>query len=327
MAKGANQIKRKTIEYIRKEVYNLSPMTQVISTDYVNNRTNMLFKCGCGKEFLKTWDCIQTKKSCVCVSCGHKQGWRKHRFIDSYENDLYADFKSHGFNPLGAAKLKKDKILCENKDGYRGFISWENSCLGKTFSVFSVKLNEQNLLYNLNLYAENNGLKTKVLKYSLQKGCSAYTIILCQCECGEIFSTNIGNFTTQNKCRCDKCTGTMSNMEWLVNKEILKYLDNSQVEKQKRFEDCRSPLNYPLPYDFYIPHLNLLIEVDGEQHFKPSKFKNETDVQAKENLEKRIKYDKIKDEYARSNSIQLIRIGYKNIKNSEYQNIIKQIFN
>jgi len=73
---------------------------------------------------------------------------------------------------------------------------------------------------------------------------------------------------------------------------------------QHSFTDCRGDC-YPLSFDFYIPSLNLLIEYDGEQHFK-----HVTGWHSKKEFEKQQRYDKIKNEYALSRGIKLLRIRF-----------------
>ena len=94
-------------------------------------------------------------------------------------------------------------------------------------------------------------------------------------------------------------------------KEIEKYLIENDIkyESEKTFNDCLSPKNNKLPFDFYLQDYNLIIEFDGQHHFKPIWSNFET-----------IKlHDKIKNEYCRNNKIELIRISYLE------QNNLKQI--
>lgn len=85
-------------------------------------------------------------------------------------------------------------------------------------------------------------------------------------------------------------------------KAILSKLD-VKYESQKRFTECKYKLL--LPFDFYLPLYNVLIEYDGEQHFKPRKQFGgiEAFKIAKNN-------DNIKTEYAAKNNIPLLRIPY-----------------
>ena len=80
-------------------------------------------------------------------------------------------------------------------------------------------------------------------------------------------------------------------------------------ERQKKFDDCRNVFNKKvcrkLPFDFYIPLLNCLIEYDGEQHFRPvSKFGGE------EGFKKLRQRDELKNQYCEEKGIKLIRIPY-----------------
>lgn len=56
-------------------------------------------------------------------------------------------------------------------------------------------------------------------------------------------------------------------------------------------------------YDIYIPSLKLIIEPDGEQHFKDMAFCND-------NLEDRVKRDNIKNDFCYNNNIPILRIPY-----------------
>lgn len=72
---------------------------------------------------------------------------------------------------------------------------------------------------------------------------------------------------------------------------------------QHRFKDCID--TRPLPFDFYLPELNICIEYDGEQHFNPIEAFGGTNK-----LLERQKKDKIKDNYCKNNKITLLRIKY-----------------
>lgn len=74
-------------------------------------------------------------------------------------------------------------------------------------------------------------------------------------------------------------------------------------EEQVRFDDCR--YKKPLPFDFYLPTMNTLIEFDGEQHDRP--VDRWGGVEAFKIQSKR---DKIKDNYCTKKQIELIRIKY-----------------
>lgn len=83
-------------------------------------------------------------------------------------------------------------------------------------------------------------------------------------------------------------------------------------EKEKNFEDCINPeTNWKLRYDFYLPDYNRLIEFDGIQHFSYTN----SGWNTKEYYDKAQQRDKIKNEYALNNNIDLIRIPYTEVNN------------
>ena len=91
---------------------------------------------------------------------------------------------------------------------------------------------------------------------------------------------------------------------------------NIRFEREKTFSDLRGGR---FRYDFYLPAYNVLIEIDGEQHFKQvTKFqKNKSDfLKQQEN-------DRRKNSYALANNITLIRIPYWEL---EHLQTIKDIF-
>ena len=88
-------------------------------------------------------------------------------------------------------------------------------------------------------------------------------------------------------------------------KEIRNYLKNNNIvfESQKKFNNCRN--KNPLPFDFYLPLLNICIEYDGIQHYKSNTF-----FGGEKGLKQRQINDKIKTQYCKDNDIRLLRIKY-----------------
>ena len=79
-------------------------------------------------------------------------------------------------------------------------------------------------------------------------------------------------------------------------------------KREKTFEGCFVEKNgkcFKLRYDFYLPEKNILIEYDGIGHYKPvDRFGGQ------EGLATRRMYDFIKDKFAESQNMKLIRIPY-----------------
>jgi len=86
------------------------------------------------------------------------------------------------------------------------------------------------------------------------------------------------------------------------------YLSNKNIkfETQKTFSDLK--FIRLLKFDFYLIDHNILIEYDGEQHFRPVDYFG--GEEAFNNLQLK---DKIKNEYCKVNNIPLLRIKYSDV--------------
>ena len=112
-------------------------------------------------------------------------------------------------------------------------------------------------------------------------------------------------------CGCSKCNKNKG------EDIIRKFLTDRKIEfeEQKSFEDCRY-IN-KLRFDFYLPKYNLCIESDGIPHFEKVNWNGKmTNAEMEENLKLNQLRDKIKNDYCKNNSINLLRIRYdEDIKN------------
>ena len=84
---------------------------------------------------------------------------------------------------------------------------------------------------------------------------------------------------------------------------------NIEFESEFEFENCKH-IN-KLPFDFYISKYNILIEYDGEHHFKEIKH------YPKKHFKCTLRNDSIKNNYAFKNKIPLLRIPYTDYDNIE----------
>lgn len=91
---------------------------------------------------------------------------------------------------------------------------------------------------------------------------------------------------------------------------VISFLDelNIPYKREFKFSNCRGKKR-PLPFDFclnYDKNNKMLIEIDGERHYK--KYFSEL-----------IEYDKIKDGYCKHHNIPLLRIPYWEFKTEKYK--------
>ena len=94
---------------------------------------------------------------------------------------------------------------------------------------------------------------------------------------------------------------------------VAKFLRENNIDfiPQKEFNECRGKKR-KLPFDFYLPDYDLLIEIQGEQHYKDKWGR----------LIERQKLDKIKREYAQK-SHKFIEIKYNEDEIEVLKNIIR----
>jgi hypothetical protein len=92
-------------------------------------------------------------------------------------------------------------------------------------------------------------------------------------------------------------------------KRIYNYLmkKNIEFECEKTFDGCKNIM--PLRFDFYLPSYNLLIEFDGEQHFKIGNFADTLEENERK-FKNCKKNDEIKTKYCQDNDITLLRLHY-----------------
>ena len=87
---------------------------------------------------------------------------------------------------------------------------------------------------------------------------------------------------------------------------------------QYSLNQCRDVL--PLPFDFFLPEYKLLVEIDGEGHYRPCHFNQIGYDKARETFIITKKHDKIKDDYCANNNLTLLRIPYTMFdKDNTYQ--------
>lgn len=275
----------------------------------------------CGHIFERSWvKFIQKNVSKnYCPSCNRKiNPNRKLLDIDKY----YKLFEKYDYKILenlkdGKKRKNDTKILVEDKNGYKGYLTYANLQSRKDDCKFSPfhKTNKWSC-NNIKLYFENNNINTKLVSEQYNGIDVPLKFV---CECGEEFQRIFPQFRTPYKCQ--KCLNSISNYEMLVE-NFLKH-NNIYYIKQKRFKDCKDKRE--LPFDFYIPKLNVCIEVQGEQHYMAIVFGNYDIEKAQYFLEEQKRRDEIKRNYCIKNKIPLIELKYDVIKDGRYKDILNKL--
>lgn len=259
----------------------------LILSDYVNERTKVQLKCKkCGCEFSAVPGSLFMGHG--CPRCGGREKKSQETYIAQMK-EIHPDIEV-----LGEYKGNKIKValLCK-KCGNK----WESSpnaslrgtgcpyCSGlmrKTTKQFAEELSK--VQPNITVLGEYKNNRTPVK---------------CRCnKCGNIFYGHPKQMLYHGY-GCSACSASVG------EKMIKEWLDGHDVEYrcQYTFKDCRD--EHVLPFDFYIPDKNMIIEFDGKQHYEPNEF-----FGGKEAFDKLRLHDNIKDKYCTDNNINILRIPY-----------------
>jgi very-short-patch-repair endonuclease len=103
---------------------------------------------------------------------------------------------------------------------------------------------------------------------------------------------------------CCKYKGEMFITNWFLKNG---FIPNKDFIAQSKFQDLKD--KYKLSYDFLFVSKRILIEFNGEQHYKPVKA---FDVN---NYPIQVKHDNIKKKYAEENGYRLLEIPYTELSN------------
>lgn len=139
-------------------------------------------------------------------------------------------------------------------------------------------------------------------------------VLIKHIECGNEWMATPSKIVHLNR-GCPECK--LSHGEEFIRK----YLKNNNIEyeKEKRFDDCRNVL--PLPFDFYLPKHNTVIEYHGRQHYKNIEF-----FGGEQGFNQRKINDKTKRDYCIEKGIKYVELDYKLNNYKKVENKLKEVF-
>lgn len=284
--------------------------TEIIKDSYKGGSFLATFKCGrCGKEFSGLIGNVLKYKYKICSDCVREiQGTK----LQNYK-DICDEVSSYGYKLLTKTwEGNHSKIDVEDKFGYKGRTKIETLRTGGDITRYAIY--NPYTLDNIRLYCKKENLDCTIPN---QKFLGCENKIKVKCSCGKIFKINIFNLINGKRTKCDSCNKKL----YSKNEEIIKYYleqNNIKYIRQYKFIDCK--YKNMLPFDFYLPNKNILIEVQGEQHFKPIKY-----FGGEKAFQETQKRDKIKFNYCKNKNIKLIYINYSDIKSLKYKEILSNL--
>ena len=198
---------------------------------------------------------------------------------------------------------------CQCECGNLRIVSGTNLRTGKVTSCYNcnkqVKLIQYKGLGPIKDHTNERFGSLVVLELTDKRTPSGKAIWKCQCDCGNICYIDSNSLVSHNttSCGCQK----KSVGEEIIMK-ILKQ-NNIKYQRQYSFDDCISPKNSKLLFDFAIfdnnNNLKYIIEYDGIQHFKSIDY-----FGGEQEFNYRKLCDNIKNDYCNQHNISIIRIPY-----------------
>jgi hypothetical protein len=288
---------------------------------YMGSKSPLEFLCPIYKEiFYMPWGSIYNS-GCGCSVCSGRVVSDKNRL-----STLYSSIAKEWHPALNGDKKPQDfshgshiRVWWKcSKCGYEWKTDIKHRKEGRGCPACSLQVvTDRNRLSitNPELITEWHPTKNGSLSvYDVSHGSTKKVWWKCS-ECGRewkavIYSRSIGN-------GCSRCTKSRG------EKRISKFLEDKNIFyiSDYRFDDCKNIKR--LPFDFYFPNNNLIIEYQGLQHYAPVDFAGKGNLWAEENSNYTQKNDIIKKEYCKENNIELLEISYKDFDNIE--NILSKI--
>jgi hypothetical protein len=170
---------------------------------------------------------------------------------------------------------------------------------------------------NQKLYEEWDYENNKIDPEHYTIGSSKKVWWICK-KCGHKWKASINNRSHGSGCnRCNSSKGENKLISYFVK-------NNIEYIVQKRFKECKNKLT--LPFDFYLPQYNLLIEYQGIQHYEIITACNwyKTKQEKEKVLKLSKKKDKIKRDFCKSKKIRLLAIPYTYY--DKIENILNKFF-
>lgn len=278
---------------------------------YVNMDTKVLVKCSIDGY---TWSADPRKlmRGCRCSVCLNRTVMVGVNDIATTRPDLikYFKHKEDAYKYTSGSEKYVDVICpeCGYKDNIRisnlsrfGFSC--NGCYEKKYGHKRVPYGYWNK-NTMQKYLEENYHDYKLLDVQIPSddNCKYLkALIKCPNENHQPYWSYWKNIISGYTCLLCHIEDSMSKGERAAESIFQKY--NYVYEPQKRFDDCHD--KYTLPFDFYLPKYNLIIEIMGEQHEHPVDY-----FGGQEKFELQVRHDKIKRDYLKQKNIHCLDIWY-----------------
>ncbi|MDK0740175.1 hypothetical protein P7A62_00485 [Clostridium perfringens] len=264
------------IKQVEKEGY------KVIG-EYKNATTKVEIECNKQHRYKVTPNNFKRGYRCPICS-GKSKEYAKLDFIKQVEKN--------GYKLIGNYVNNSTKIELECNKGHRYFVIPNSFKKGFRCPICSGFHSETSKLDFIKQVESEN---YKVIG----KYVNSYTKIELECDKHHRYFVIPSSFKSGN--RCPYCN-TVSHGEILAKKILDEY--SCKYETQKKFDGLVGLNGGQLSYDFFVDNY-LLIEIQGEQHYKSFKYYG-----GEEKFKRQLEHDRLKREFAKEHGYELLEIPY-----------------
>lgn len=262
-----------------------------LSEKYINARTKLKFQClNCNHVFESTPDNILHGHNCPYCSKHHT--FTKEEIINKL-NDKYV-VKNIDF------KTNKDYVFLSCKKHGNFKITSTRIMQGKgcpTCAKEKAQKHKTNKQYLSELKVLN---LDRIYDFSKVNYVNAKTPVIVICKkCGKEFSKNPRVFFRKTAKACPYCN------YYIGERLVEDYLIEHKIKFIAQYSFKNTEISR-LRFDFYLPDLNIVIEYQGEQHYRAVSYWG-----GEKRFAQQQKNDQRKRDFCKENNIQEIEISYK----------------
>ena len=302
--------RRKSHEQFVVEMATINPDIEILG-QYIDVKTKVFVRCRIdGYSWLA--DPKKLRRGVKCAVCMNRQVMPGVNDVATTRPDLVKYFKNKDDATKYTAGSEQELLFVCPVDGEEKMMKIAHlSCFGFSCnSCYERKYGRKRVSYKYwNEHTMKDYLKEKYFDYSLldvviekkPSGNHLRALIKCPNPSHDAYWVYWTNVLSGYQCLLCCIADSMSKGEREAELIFKKY--NYKYEPQKRFDDCRD--KNTLPFDFYLPDYNLVVEIMGEQHEHSVEY-----FGGKEAFEKCVYHDKIKRNYLKSRNIYCLDIWY-----------------
>lgn len=259
--------------------------------EYVNTDTNIKMKCPQG-HIIDTLTPHGFKAGNRCKICYDLNRSKIYRNIEKNveaKEEFYQMTKERGYRVIGEYINNSTGVKMECPKGHITDTLTPNSFKRGNECLTCGEENRKNLIKEFYELAESEGFSI------IDEYIDATTKINIMCPKGHIYSARPNDF--KSGYRCPECLNKYGENKC---RDVLD-LYNIKYERERTFEGLVGVGGGNLKFDFYLPELNIVIEIQGEGHFPGETILHKGNT---------IEHDKIKRKWCKNNNITMKEIPY-----------------